>query len=192
MAVLTGWIFLQLGGSLSRICSREGAVYTAAYLQGYLILLLEAYRLTIDIQLFDREYGEGVISAPSFLVSRRLARIFVEDVHVSLIFSVIYYVMIGFRPLASQNFVFFSIILLSQYIAVNLQWCALVSRGTSLVPLSLPIWVSNWIIRPIIALLVFTIAFFLGSGLLFRFRKAGLGISRAQRTIPTILPVKRR
>ena len=113
MAVLTGWIFLQLGGSLSRICSREGAVYTAAYLQGYLILLLEAYRLTIDIQLFDREYGEGVISAPSFLISRRLARIFVGDVHVSLIFSVIYYVMIGFRPLASQNFVFFSIILLS-------------------------------------------------------------------------------
>jgi ABC-type multidrug transport system ATPase subunit len=40
---------------------------------------------------------------------------------------------------------------------------------------------SNWITRPIIVLLAFAIAFFLGSGLLLRFRKASLGISRAQK-----------
>lgn len=34
MAVITGWIFLQLDGSLSGIRSREGALYTAASLQG--------------------------------------------------------------------------------------------------------------------------------------------------------------
>ena len=34
MAVITGWIFLQLDGSLSGIRSREGALYTAAALQG--------------------------------------------------------------------------------------------------------------------------------------------------------------
>lgn len=33
MAVITGWIFLQLDGSLSGIRSREGALYTAASLQ---------------------------------------------------------------------------------------------------------------------------------------------------------------
>lgn len=33
MAVITGWIFLQLDGSLSGIRSREGALYTAAALQ---------------------------------------------------------------------------------------------------------------------------------------------------------------
>ena len=129
MAALTGWIFLQLDGSLSGIRNREGAVNTAASLQGYLILLFETYRLTIDIQLFDREYGEGVISVPSFMISRRLTRIFVEDVPVPLIFSVIYYFMIGFRPLASQFFVFFGIILLSQYIAVSYAMvCVGVSR----------------------------------------------------------------
>ena len=142
MAVLTGWIFLQLDGSLSGIRSREGAVYTAASLQGYLILLFETYRLTIDIQLFDREYGECVISVPSFLISRRLARIFVENFPVPLIFSVIYYFMIGFRPLASQCFVFFGIYFLANISRSTMQWCALVSRGTSLVPLSLPTWVS--------------------------------------------------
>ncbi|KAK4693851.1 hypothetical protein P7C71_g3623, partial [Lecanoromycetidae sp. Uapishka_2] len=59
MAIITGWIFLQLDGSLSGIRSREGALYTAASLQGYLILIFECYRLTVDIQLFDREYSEA-------------------------------------------------------------------------------------------------------------------------------------
>jgi ABC-type multidrug transport system ATPase subunit len=129
MAVITGWIFLQLDGSLSGIRSREGALYNAAALQGYLVLIFETYRLSIDIQLFDREHGEGVISVSSFLLSRRLARLFIEDVPVPLIFSVIYYFMVGFRPLASQFFVFFSILLLSQYIAVNFATlCIAVSR----------------------------------------------------------------
>ena len=130
MAVITGWIFLQLDGSLSGIRSREGAIYTAASLQGYLILIFETYRLSIDIQLFDREYGEGVISVPSFLISRRLARLLVEDVIVPLIFSVIFYFMAGFRPLASQFFVFFGVTLLTQAIAVNYATvCVGVSRN---------------------------------------------------------------
>ena len=33
MAIITGWIFLQLDGSLSGIRSREGALYTAASLR---------------------------------------------------------------------------------------------------------------------------------------------------------------
>ena len=129
MAILMGWIFLKLDGGLSGIRSREGALYTAAALQGYLILLFETYRLTIDIQLFDREYNEGVVSIPSFLISRRLARLFLEDLPVPLIFSVVFYFMIGFRPSADQFFVFFSIVLLSQYIAVNLaSTCVAASR----------------------------------------------------------------
>jgi hypothetical protein len=108
MAVITGWIFLQLDRSLSGIRSREGALYTAASLQGYLILVYECYRLTVDIQLFDREYGEGMIGVPPFLISRRLARMFSEDVPVPLIFSIILCFMVGFRALASQFFVFFT------------------------------------------------------------------------------------
>lgn len=137
MAVVMGWIFLSLDGSLSGIRSKEGAVYSAAALQSYLILLFEVYRLTLDIGLFDREHGEGVVGVASFLISRRLARVFVEDIPVPLIFSVIFYFMAGFRPVASQYLVFFSITLLCHYIAVTFATvCVAVSRnfaGASLI-----------------------------------------------------------
>ncbi|KAF2088527.1 ABC transporter-like protein [Saccharata proteae CBS 121410] len=137
MAIINGYIFYQLGGDQAGIRSREGALYTAAALQGYLILLYETYRLTIDIQLFDRERGEGVVGVPAFLISRRLARLLIEDVPVPLIFSIIYYFMIGFRADAAQFFTFFSIILLEHYIAVCFSMtCVAISRtfaGASLV-----------------------------------------------------------
>ncbi len=137
MSIITGWIFLQLDGSLSGIRSREGALYTAAVLQGYLILLYETYRLTIDIQLFDEEARQGVVNIPAFLLSRRFARMFIEDVPVPLIFSIIYYFLCGFRAEASQFFIFFSIILLNHYISLCFAMtCISISRnfaGASLV-----------------------------------------------------------
>jgi ABC-type multidrug transport system ATPase subunit len=137
MAVLTGWIFLQLDGSLSGIRSRQGALYTAAALQGYLILLFETYRLTTDIQVFDRERVEGVVGVGSFLLSRRLARFFLEDLPIPLFYSVIFYFMCGFRNDAEQFFIFFSIVLLGQYLAVTLAMlCVAASRdfaGASLI-----------------------------------------------------------
>lgn len=48
---------------------------------GYLFLLFETYRITgVDISLFDRERGEGVVGVVAWLVSRRLARALLEDV----------------------------------------------------------------------------------------------------------------
>ena len=119
LGVIAGWIFLKLNGSLSGIRSREGALYAAAALQGYLILLYETYRLSSDIALFDRERSEGVVGVFSFLISRRLARLLLEDLTIPLIFSVIFYFLVGFRPLASQFFVFYAIVLLCQYLSVT-------------------------------------------------------------------------
>jgi ABC-type multidrug transport system ATPase subunit len=137
MAVITGWIFLNVDGSLSGIRSRQGALYNAAALQGYLILLYETYRLTTDIQLFDEERRQGVVSIPAFLISRRLARLFIEDIPVPLIFSIIYYFMCGFRADGEQFLTFFSVVLLLQYISVCFAMtCIAVSRnfaGASLV-----------------------------------------------------------
>lgn len=137
LAVITGWIFYQLDGSQAGIRSRQGALYTAAALQGYLILLFETYRLCDDIQVFDRERGEGIVGVPAFLISRRLARIFIEDVPVPLIFSLIFYFMSGFRADGPQFLTFFGIVLLEQYIAVCFAMlCIAVSRdfaGASLV-----------------------------------------------------------
>lgn len=137
MAVLTGWIFLSLDGSLAGIRSREGAIYTAASLQGYIILLFEAYRLTRDIEVFDREHGEGVVGVPAFLISRRLARTLIEDLPVPLIFSVIFYFMVGLRPVAGEFFIFLAINILSHYIAITFATvCVAASRnfaGASLI-----------------------------------------------------------
>ncbi|KXG48696.1 ABC-2 type transporter [Penicillium griseofulvum] len=119
MAVINGWIFLQLDESQAGIRSREGSLYTASSLNGYLILLYETYRLTIDIRLFDRERNEGVVSVPAFLLSRRAARLPLEDLPVPLIFSLIFYFMVGYRLDPGQFFIFFILTLLTHYIAVT-------------------------------------------------------------------------
>ncbi|KAJ5683959.1 uncharacterized protein N7477_000304 [Penicillium maclennaniae] len=128
MAVINGWIFLQLDESLAGIRSREGSLYTASSLNGYLILLYETYRLTIDIRLFDRERNEGVVGVPAFLISRRIARFPLEDLPVPLLFSVIFYFMVGYRLDAAQFFIFFALTVLTHYIAVTF---AAVSIGVS-------------------------------------------------------------
>ncbi|EXJ95582.1 hypothetical protein A1O1_00704 [Capronia coronata CBS 617.96] len=120
MGIMSGWIFYQLGGDLAGIRSRQGAMYSACALQGYLILLFETYRLTMDIQIYDRERIEGVVRPISFIVSRRLARIPLEDLPVPFFYSVIFYFMAGFRSNADQFFTFFAIQLLLHMIAVNL------------------------------------------------------------------------
>lgn len=119
MAVINGWIFLRLDESLAGIRSREGSLYIASSLNGYLILLYETYRLTIDIRLFDRERNEGVVGVPAFLISRRIARFPLEDLPVPLLFSIIFYFMVGYRLDPAQFFIFFALTVLTHYIAVT-------------------------------------------------------------------------
>jgi hypothetical protein len=89
LGVVAGWMFYQLGYDRAGIRSRQGALYSAAALQSYLILLYETYRLTcVDIKVFDRERGEGIVGVLPFLISRRIARLFTEDVIVPFMFSV--------------------------------------------------------------------------------------------------------
>ena len=137
MGVITGWVFLNQNESLTGIRSREGSLYTAAAFQGFLILIFETYRLTLDVPIFDREYAEGIVGVSSFLISRRLARLFIEDVPVPLIFSAAFYFLAGFRHLASQFFTFFALLLLSQYLSVTFAMlCVAFSRnfaGASLI-----------------------------------------------------------
>lgn len=91
MGLLVGLIFFKAsdGGSQAGIRTVQGLLYITCSMQGYLILLFETYRLCrSDMQTFDREYNEGVVSISGFLISRRLAKCFTEDLFVPLIFSV--------------------------------------------------------------------------------------------------------
>ncbi|KAK9773250.1 hypothetical protein SCAR479_10167 [Seiridium cardinale] len=120
MAIITGYIFYALPRDQAGIRSRQGALYTSVGLQGYLYLMFETYRLTIDIPTFDREHVEGCVTALPFILSRRIARFFTEDIPVPFLYSVIYYFMVGFDREVGKFFTFFSIILLNHYIAIML------------------------------------------------------------------------
>ncbi|KAL8378004.1 hypothetical protein RB595_008612 [Gaeumannomyces hyphopodioides] len=126
MGVCTGYIFYNLGRDDSGIRSRQGALYTSAGLQGYLFLLFEGYRLSIDIPTFDREHNEGCVDVVPFLLSRRLARVFTEDFPVPFIFSTIFYFMAGFDRDAEKFMTFFAVNLINHYIAVT---CAMACIG---------------------------------------------------------------
>ncbi|EGE80497.2 ATPase [Blastomyces dermatitidis ATCC 18188] len=119
MSVITGWIFLRLDMSLAGIRSRQGSLYIASSLNGYLILLYETFRLTTDIQVFDRERIEGVVGVPSFLLSRRAARLLLEDLPVPTLFSIIFYFMVGYRLQPAEFFMFLALNILTQYTAVT-------------------------------------------------------------------------
>lgn len=84
VGLVLGWIFYQLDNSLQGIRSLQGAFFTATALPGLLVLIYEIYRLSVDIEFFDREHSEGVINVVAFLVSRRAAKM-IEDIPVSAI-----------------------------------------------------------------------------------------------------------
>lgn len=127
MGLVCGYLFFDLGRDQAGIRSRQGGLYTAAGLQGYLILIFEVYRMTFDIPTFDRENSEGCVDALPFVLSRRIARMVTEDVAAPFLFSVIFYFMAGFDRDVEKFFTFFAITLLNQYIAVT---CAMTCVAT--------------------------------------------------------------
>ncbi|KAI0486722.1 P-loop containing nucleoside triphosphate hydrolase protein [Xylaria cf. heliscus] len=120
MAVITGYIFYNLSRDQSGIRSRQGALYISIALQGYLFLTFEIYRMSLDIPTFDREKGEGCVTALPFILSRRIARLFTEDLPIPFLYSVIFYFLAGFDLNVSKFFTFFAILLLNHYISVTL------------------------------------------------------------------------
>ena len=84
-----------------------------------ILFFYETFRLTIDIQLFDRERDEGVVGVPAFLLSRRAARLMLEDLPAPILFSLIFYFMVGFRLEAEQFLIFMGLTLLTHYIAIT-------------------------------------------------------------------------
>ncbi|KAK0462088.1 P-loop containing nucleoside triphosphate hydrolase protein [Desarmillaria tabescens] len=120
MGVVVGLVFLQLPDSIAGIRSRQAALYTAVGLQGYLIVMYEVYRLTVvEMPVFDREHGEGIVGVLPWILSYRIAHLLLEDIIVPLVFCAISYFMIGFAPSASRFFFYFAIGLLNHFTSVS-------------------------------------------------------------------------
>lgn len=113
MGCICGWVFYKPSHDLAGIRSMTGAAYSANSLQGYLMLLFEVYRLTsVDIKLYDRERSDKCISILGFLLSRRIAKLFTEDIIVPLFYSLTTYFMFGFVYNAKNFFIYFATVLL--------------------------------------------------------------------------------
>lgn len=84
VGIILGSAFYKLDDSLHGIRSRQGAFYSAAAIQGYLMLVYDIHRCCEEFQIFDREHSEGVANVAPFLLSRRAAKA-MEDILVSLL-----------------------------------------------------------------------------------------------------------
>ncbi|GEQ72103.1 hypothetical protein JCM33374_g5789 [Metschnikowia sp. JCM 33374] len=98
LAVLMGWLFFKPEPNLSGIRSITSSLYSLLEMVGFTPLMMEASRLwAADGIHFVREYKERCVSIKGFVISRRLSKLFIEDVPLALIFSVITYFMWGLR-----------------------------------------------------------------------------------------------
>lgn len=118
MGLVIGYLFYNVGRDQAGIRSREGLLYICVGLQGYLILMFETYRLTIDMPTFDRESSEHCVDAVPYILSRRLARLVTEDLPVPFLFSLILYFMAGFDHDAAKFFTFFSISFVNHFACI--------------------------------------------------------------------------
>ncbi|DAA75043.1 TPA_exp: ABC drug exporter AtrF [Trichophyton benhamiae CBS 112371] len=171
MAVLNGWVYLQLDGSLTGIRSRQGSLYTASSLNG----------------------SEGVVGVPAFLLSRRAARLFLEDLPVPILFSTIFYFMVGYRLAAVEFFVFLTVacgyFVQTNQIPVYVRWfydcpyskdpmdphCKEYTGRFIVDSLGIP---QNWIWRPIVVLASFAVFFYALAGVILKFNKIDIIVAQ--------------
>lgn len=118
VGLTVGYMFLHLGRDQAAIRARQGCLYVAASLQGYLILIFETYRLSSDMPVFEAEAAERCVSPYTFLLSRRLARLPTEDIPVPLILSCLVYFMAGFDSAADRFGTFLAVTVANHYVAI--------------------------------------------------------------------------
>ncbi|KAI5955655.1 hypothetical protein KGF54_001157 [Candida jiufengensis] len=116
LAVTLGWMFYRPKYDLAGIRSLVSVQYVLLEVVGFCAMFIEAERLWItDGTYFFREYLEHVSSIPGFIISRRLAKFVLEDLPMTIIFSVITFFMWGLRVGDGSHFgIFFAITLLIQ------------------------------------------------------------------------------
>ncbi|KAG0682730.1 hypothetical protein C6P41_003495 [Kluyveromyces marxianus] len=134
VGVVVGWVFYKPDmNSQLGLRSIAGALYIVGSIQGYLLLLLETYRLSeIDVKVYDRERAEGCVSAFSFLMARRLSNLIHEDILIPLIFATITYFMFGLQADAKKFFTYYGITLVSHQTSVSVAYMAVaISRDFS-------------------------------------------------------------
>ena len=117
MGLVCGLIFYKIPHDLAGIRSMQAALYMLVVGHSYPFILFEIYRLTrIDIQLFDRERGENLVTGMAWIVSRRIAHGILEDFIAPLLFCSIFCYLSGFQGNIS---ILLAVVVLVHHIAVS-------------------------------------------------------------------------
>ncbi|ODV79110.1 P-loop containing nucleoside triphosphate hydrolase protein [Suhomyces tanzawaensis NRRL Y-17324] len=104
LAVILGWMFYKPKHDLAGVRSLNSTLYVMLEVVGFSPLFYEMERLwATDGIFFYREYGEKYVSVPGFIISRRLAKLFLEDLPVPVLFSCITFFMWGHRTENSEG-----------------------------------------------------------------------------------------
>ncbi len=132
MGIISGWIFYGLGNSEADFKARNGALYASVGLQGfqsqikivtngkgYLVLLWTIHKLCqSEMRTFDRERRDRFYSVSSWILALKLSNLHI-DFFVPLIYSTIFYFMVGLSLSARKFLLFFAINLLCHLSVVN-------------------------------------------------------------------------
>lgn len=118
LGIASGWMFYKPTPDLAGIRSITSCLYVLLEISGFAFAFMEVNRLWYsDGIFFYREYKENYVSIPGFLISRRLAKLFLEDLPPPIILAVITYFMWGLRlGGASFFFIFFVVSILTFYL----------------------------------------------------------------------------
>ncbi|ODV60927.1 ATP-dependent ABC transporter [Ascoidea rubescens DSM 1968] len=120
ISIVVGWLFYDPYLDLSGIRTNIGALYSICETVALIPMLFEMARLwDCDGKFFFRENADKSSTVSGFLISRRLAKFFIEDLPIAIIFSVTTYFMWGFDTNNKMFLVYFSITLLSQLIGMS-------------------------------------------------------------------------
>lgn len=128
IAITVGWMFFKPVPNLAGIRSTTSSLYAILEIVGFAPLTMEIARLwSNDGKYYLKEYKEKCVSPSGFVVSRRIAKFFVEDLPMVIIFSVVTYFMWGLRIGQSYGdvgeavffFKYFSIVLLVGLISMS-------------------------------------------------------------------------
>ncbi|CCH46552.1 Pleiotropic drug resistance protein [Wickerhamomyces ciferrii] len=103
LAIVCGWVFYKPGGDLAGIRSVTSTLYVCCEVLGFTPLLYEIERLcATDGKFFVRDYKEGIHSITGFLIARKIVKLILEDIPITLTWSVITFFMWGLN--GSSNF----------------------------------------------------------------------------------------
>ncbi|KAL6453695.1 hypothetical protein SBY92_005267 [Candida maltosa Xu316] len=120
-SITIGWMFYRPRHDIAGIRSLISVLYVALEVLGFVPMFIEVERLwSTDGVFFYREYQEHQTSILGFIISRRLGKLLLEDLPMSIFFSIITFFMWGLKLNGGAAFgIYFAIMFLIELCCMN-------------------------------------------------------------------------